>query len=143
MNNMYREEIKEAIRACDNVVVLLDRSKRAINAAQGLGFIDLLGGKTFITFLKRMKINKAEKELAKAKRAVNILNKELVDVEQIVNVNFEIGFILTFLDYFFGGPIADWIVLGKLGDGKRKLNQAKSQVLDIRTNLEELLHKYN
>lgn len=141
MYKEYRVEIKEAIKACDSVVAILDRAKRSINSAQGLGIVDLIGGKTFVTFLKRTRINKAEKEIAQAKKAIQNLNKELGDVEKITNVDFNIGLVLTLADYFFGGAFADFIVLGRLGDAKRKINNAKLQVLDVRADLQDLLNR--
>mgnify|MGYP007014379020 CR=1 FL=1 len=60
MNDIYVKELKEAIVAADVVLSRLDKSKKAINSAQGLGVLDLLGGKKFMTFLKRRQISKSE-----------------------------------------------------------------------------------
>lgn len=139
MDENNRKEIKEAIKACDKVIGLLNKTRRALNSAQGLGIWDLLGGKKFVTFIKRLKIRNAEKHLAQAKRAIKVLNQEIQDVEQIVNINFDMGIVLTLADYFFGGAIADWIVLGKLGEAKLKVEKAKMQVYDIKVELESLL----
>lgn len=132
-------EVKEAIKACDKVLILLEATRKSINTAQGLGVIDLLGGKTFTSFVKQTRISKAQKKLVKAKKAIEDLNNELKDVTQIVDIKFEMGFLLTLADYFFGGPIADWIILGRLGETKKNIEKAKFQVLELR---EELLKLY-
>lgn len=134
----HRKEVKRAIEAADDVIRLLDKAKRSLNAAQGLGVIDLLGGKTFVTFIKQTRINKAERDILKAQRAINIMNEEILDVQSVIDVDLEVGKILTLADYFFGGPIADWLILGRLGESKMKLKRAKRQVLEIRNGLERL-----
>lgn len=139
MNNTYVKELKEAIVAADVVLSRLDKSKKAINSAQGLGVLDLLGGKKFMTFLKRRQISKAEKEIAKAKKEIKNLNKELADLNEYVDIDFNIGAMLGFFDYFFGGALADWIVLGKLGQAKKNIDDARSQIYDIKVDLEDLL----
>lgn len=135
----YRREIKEAIWACDEAIHYLDKAKKSLNKAQGWGIFDLLGGKKFITFLKRRQINKAEKSMLKGKKAIEKLNKELLDVTEIVDVDFDMGFVLSVADYFFGGAVADWIVLGRIGEGKKQIREAKKQVLEIKIELESLL----
>lgn len=139
MNTIYVNELKEAIVATDVVLARLDRARKAINSAQGLGVLDLLGGKKFMTFLKRRQISKAEKEVAKAKKEIRSLNKELADLNEYVDIDFNIGALLGFFDYFFGGAFADWVVLGKLGQAKKNIDKARDQLYDIKINLENLL----
>ncbi len=138
-NREQKKEVKEAIQACDNVIRALDNAKRSLNLAQGLGIIDLLGGKAFATFIKQNRINKAERDILKAQRAINLMNEEILDVRSIMDVNLEMGPLLKLADYFFGGPVADWLVLGRLVEGKRKIAQAKKQALQVRNGLERLL----
>ncbi|WP_054252825.1 hypothetical protein [Neofamilia massiliensis] len=139
MNDIYVKELREAIVAVDVVLSRLDRAKKSINSAQGLGVLDLLGGKKFMTFLKRRQISKAENEIAKAKKEIKNLNKELADLNEYVDIDFNIGALLGFFDYFFGGAFADWIVLGKLGKAKKNIDDARRQLFDIKVKLEDLL----
>lgn len=138
-NREHNKEVKEAIEACDNVIKALDNAKRSLNTAQGLGVVDLLGGKAFATFIKQNRINKAERDILKAQRAIRIMNEEILDVRSIIDVNLEMGTALKLADYFFGGPVADWLVLGRLIEGKRKIQTAKQQTLEVRNGLERLL----
>lgn len=135
----YKTELREAIVACDKVLGRLDKAKSAINSAQGLGVLDLLGGKKFMTFIKRRRIAKAEEEIARAKKDIKNLNSELADLKAYVDIDFDIGFLLSFFDYFFGGALADLVVLGKLGQGKKNIDKARAQVFDIKVELEDLL----
>lgn len=137
----YKKELREAIVACDRVIGRLDSAKDAINSAQGLGLLDLIGGKFFMTFFKRRQISKAENEIVKARKDIENLNAELADLKAYVDIDFETGGLLGFLDYFFGGPIADFLVLSKLGAAKKKISDAKTRVLEIKIDLENLLAK--
>ena len=48
------------------------------------------------------------------------------------------GVVLKLADFFFGGAIADWIVLGKIGEAKLKISSATIQVLEVKAQLENL-----
>ncbi|MDO5028078.1 MAG: hypothetical protein Q4E36_02325 [Bacillota bacterium] len=137
----FKKELREAIVACDKVIGRLDSAIDAINSAQGWGLLDLVGGKFFMTFFKRRKIAKAENEIVKAKKDIENLNSELADLKAYVDIDFETGGLLGFLDYFFGGSIADFLVLSKLGSAKKKIQSAKTRVLEIKIDLEDLLAK--
>lgn len=134
----HRKEVKEAIAAADEVIKLLDKAKRSLNTAQGLGIVDLLGGKTFVTFIKQTRINKAERDILNAQRAIKRMNEEILDVKSIIDVDLEMGVVLKLADYFFGGPVADWLVLGRIGEAKMKISKAKKEVLEVRNGLERL-----
>lgn len=134
----YNLEILEAIRAADEALHYLDKAKKTLNSAQGWGVVDLLGGKKVITFFKQRKIHKAEMDLARASVAIEKLNKEVNDVERIVNIDFNMSVVLKLADFFFGGAIADWIVLGKIGEAKLKITNATMQVLEVKAQLESL-----
>ncbi len=138
----YNLEILEAIRAADEALNYLDKAKKTLNSAQGWGIVDLLGGKKVITFFKQRKIHKAEMDIARAKVAIDRLNKEVSDVERIIDVNLDMGMVLKLADFFFGGAIADWIVLGRIGEAKLKISTATTQILEIKAELERLFREY-
>ncbi len=139
MRKDYKIEVKEAIWACDDAIFWLDKATRIFNKAQGWGVIDLIGGKTFVTFFKQRQINKAEKAMIKAQKSIDKLKKELSDVTAITDLEFEMGIVLKLADYFFGGAIADLIVLGRIGESKNEIRRAKTEILAIKVDLEDLL----
>ncbi|NLD17935.1 MAG: hypothetical protein GX666_10195 [Tissierellia bacterium] len=59
-------------------------------------------------------------------------------MERIVNIDFNMSVVLKLADFFFGGAIADWIVLGKIGEAKLKITNATMQVLEVKAQLESL-----
>lgn len=135
-------EILEAVRAADQALHYLNKAKKSLDKAQGWGVVDLLGGKKVITFLKQRRIQNAEMDLTRAKVAIDKLNKEVRDVEAIVDVDLNMGIVLKLADFFFGGAIADWIVLGRIGEAKLKISQASSQIRETKVKLEKLLKEY-
>lgn len=129
------KEIKEAIQAIEITLRYLTKAKDYLNSAGNWGIFDMLGGGFFVTMIKRGKMNDANACLEAAKRSVISLKKELNDVNQLIQVDLEIGDFLTFADYFFDGLVADWMVQSKIKDAQRQVNQAIELLNEIKHNL--------
>lgn len=136
MNNYdYRKEIDEAVRAADNALYHLNKANDALRSAGNWGVLDLLGGGFISSLAKHSKMSDAQSELQMAKNAVQNFKSELMDVNQAVNINIDIGDFLTFADFFFDGLVADWLVQSRIRKAQDQIREAITQINAIRQNL--------
>jgi hypothetical protein len=135
------KEIDEAIRAATEALNNLDAAADALGGARNWGLVDMLGGGTLTTFLKRERMHEAQKKIEAAKRSMNKLSRELRDVDTYVDIDIEMGDFLGFADYFFDGFLADWMVQSKIGKAREQVRRAQEQVWDIRNALYQMREK--
>ena len=81
--------------------------------------------------MKHLKINNAGKCVESARRDLEVFRDELGDIQDIENLNVDVGGFLTFADFFFDGFLADIFVQSKIGDGKKQVQEAIRRVEDI------------
>lgn len=134
-NYDYRKEIEEAIAAADNALYHLNKANDALSSAGNWGVLDLLGGGFISSLAKHSKMSDAQSELQMAKNAVLNFKRELVDVNEALNIDIEISDFLTFADFFFDGLIADWLVQSKIRKAEKQVSEAISQINAIRRKL--------
>lgn len=136
-NNYYdrEKEIKEAIAACDNALYYLNNANTHLNSAGGWGILDILGGGFVSTLVKHSKMSDAKNDLENAKRAIQILKNELMDVDRVVSLDIDTGDFLTFADFFFDGFVADWLVQSKIRSAQKQVNDAIYSIENIKYQL--------
>lgn len=134
-NYDYRKEIEEAIAAADKALYHLNKANDALSSAGNWGILDLLGGGFISSLAKHSKMSDAQSELQMAKNAVLNFKRELVDVNETLNIDIEISDFLTFADFFFDGLIADWLVQSKIRKAEKQVSEAISQINAIRRKL--------
>ncbi len=133
--NSYSKEINEAIVAADRALFCLNNANNYLSSAGNWGILDILGGGFISTIAKHSKIDDAKTELENAKYAIQVLKKELQDVNAIVDINIDTGNFLTFADFFFDGFVADWLVQSKIRDAQSQVEQAIFQIQNIKRQL--------
>lgn len=134
-NYNYRKEIEEAITAADNALYHLNKANDALSSAGNWGVLDLLGGGFISSLAKHSKMSEAQSELQMAKNAVQNFKRELMDVNQAVNINIDISDFLTFADFFFDGLVADWLVQSRIRKAQKQIKDAISQINAIKHKL--------
>ena len=134
-NYDYKKEIEEAIAAADNALYYLNKANDALSSAGNWGVMDLLGGGFISSLAKHSKMSDAQSELQMAKNAVLNFKRELVDVNEALNIDIEISDFLTFADFFFDGLVADWLVQSKIRKAEKQVSDAISQINAIRRKL--------
>ena len=138
---LARKEIEEAINAATEALNNLDDAAKALGTASTWGLVDLFGGGSITTFLKRERMHEASKKIDAAKRSMNKLSRELRDVDTYVDIDIEMGDFLGFADYFFDGMLADWMVQSKIGKAREQVRRAQEQVWDVRNALYQIREK--
>lgn len=122
-----KKEVREAINAGEVALASLRTAQTYLNSAGNWGLLDMFGGHSIVGLIKHMKINNANNCLYQAKSDLMRFRDELDDVDAYVP-NVEVGGFLTFADFFFDGLLADIIVQSRIGEMKRQVGQAISQV---------------
>jgi DNA repair exonuclease SbcCD ATPase subunit len=135
------KELQEAASAGRSVISALDRARERLESARNWGTYDMLGGGLIATAVKHSRIDDARSAIHAAQNRLRRFRTELQDVQRDVNVEIEIGGMLTFADYFFDGLITDWIVQGRIHQSLNQINEKRSQIGRIVAELEALCRR--
>lgn len=135
MSYDFRKEVNEAIQAADAALRDLREAEGYLNSAGNWGIFDMLGGGIISTAIKHGKMDDAERKMNDAKYSLQRFSKELDDVDQHLNFDFNIGDFLSFADYFFDGFVADWLVQSRINDAKNQVREAIHRVETVRNQL--------
>ncbi|MCD7883170.1 MAG: hypothetical protein LUI87_05630 [Lachnospiraceae bacterium] len=130
------KEIREAITAANRALDSLENAQRELKGAKNWGLLDLFGGGMVTTMLKHGRMDKAQRQIEDAKYYLQVLKKELRDIDIPMNINVEVGSFLSFADLFFDGMVADWLVQSRINDAIRQVDMAHARVLEILGNLQ-------
>lgn len=120
MNDLQRER-EEAIEAGERAMDSLKEARSYISSAKGLGVWDILGGGSFVTFFKHMKIDKARQAIDRARYDLQDFSRELRDIR--TNLDIDIGDFLTIFD-LMDNFFADIVVQSRLSDAGRRIDDA-------------------
>ncbi|RAJ01310.1 hypothetical protein DET54_102801 [Paenibacillus pabuli] len=117
------QELNEADREGQYLLVALERAKKALSSAGNWGVYDMMGGGVISTHIKRSRMDDAQVAIMDAGRHLRRFQKELEDVKMAVNTELHLGGLLSFADYFFDNLFVDWMV-------QDKIRKAETQVKD-------------
>lgn len=137
-NSNDRQEIEEAIRAGQRARYSLLQAKDCLKSAGNWGILDMIGGGLFTTFVKRSKMNDAERLVQLARNDLMQFRQELTDVSAISEFRIETGKFLAFADYFLDCFVTDLFVQSKIQDAKKQVDDAIENVESILRQLEDL-----
>jgi len=130
------KEVREAITAANRALDSLESAQRELKGAKNWGLRDLVGGGMMTTMFKHGRMDKAQRQIEDAKYYLQVLKKELRDIDVPMNFNIEVGGFLSFADLFFDGAVADWMVQSRINDAIRQVNNANARVMEILGNLQ-------
>lgn len=134
MTNEMRE-IKEAILAGEKTLSSLRKAEEKLTSARNWGLWDIFGGGLISGIAKHNKVNEASSYIEEAKRNLQLFQKELRDVNGTYNLQLDIDGFLSFVDFFFDGIVADYLVQSKINDAKTQVQDAIQSISDILTQL--------
>jgi len=131
-------EIAEARTAGEAARAGLDRVADLLGSAQAWGAWDMIGGGFLSTMVKHSRIDAAEAELQAVRHDLDVFRRELADVGSFVNVpSVDLSGFARFADYFFDGLFVDWFVQSRIGEAKRRVDEARAQVRHLLDWLEQ------
>ncbi|MCC8065596.1 MAG: hypothetical protein LIO94_00615 [Clostridiales bacterium] len=129
-------EVREAITAANRALDSLENAEHELKRAKNWGLWDMFGGGMFSGMMKHGRLDKAKRQIEDAKYYLQLLGKELNDINLSLNLQIEIGSFLTFADFFFDGIVADWMVQSKINDALNQVTAANTRVMEILGNLQ-------
>ncbi len=129
-------EVREAITAANRALDSLENAEHELKGAKNWGLLDIFGGGAVTTLLKHGRMDRARRQIEDAKYYLQMLKKELRDIDIPMNLNLEVGGFLSFADLFFDGVVADWMVQSRINDAQRQVEMAHGKVLEILGNLQ-------
>ena len=139
-NIAYENEIFEAITAADEALEKLYEAKNSLTSARNWGIFDMVGGGLVATAIKRKKMSNAQKIMNNAKQALEKFEDEIDDIDDIIELNFDMSDFVSFADYFFDGFFSDFVVQNRINEANSKLNWIIKQIETIRKDLIEELN---
>lgn len=120
MSDLQKER-EEAIEAGERALDSLREARSYISSAKGFGLWDILGGGSFVTLFKHMKIDKARQAIDRARYDLQTFSRELRDIR--ANLDIDIGDFLTIFD-LMDNFFADIMVQSRLSDAGRRIDDA-------------------
>ena len=136
----FKKEIQEAITAADRALYSLEQARKALGSARGWGLYDMFAGGFFSTMFKHGSMNKAEGYLKDAQTALREFNRELDDVDEMIDFSYNRTDLLTFADYFADGFLVDFLMQGRIKEAVRNVDDTIRKVTVIRNELQQKLN---
>ena len=133
-------EIDEALAAANVALAHLDDALGALQAAQGLGTWDMLGGGVLVSMAKHSRLDEAHARLYEAQHALERFHRELSDVVTDVSTapDHLVGPLASALDVIFDSFFADVFVQGRINESLAAAQAAREEVATVRTELDRL-----
>jgi hypothetical protein len=122
------KEIDEAILAGENLMENLKEIESALKSAKNWGVFDMLGGDFIADVGKHMKINQAQKHMAKAKIALQHFSREMADVGNADQMNIDMSGLMMAADFLFDNIFVDFMVQNKIAVSLDSIQATQRQV---------------
>ena len=134
----YEKEVAEAVNAANDALYHLTNAEEVLNKARNWGIADIMGGGMIITAVKRQRMREANQELARAKQAMNKLNRELLDLEGWSTMDVSMDDFLEVADYLFDNFWTDMMSQSRINNALNQVRRAIDQVEGILDALSEM-----
>ncbi|MDU5977727.1 MAG: hypothetical protein E6Y71_06635 [Finegoldia magna] len=129
---MQKQEIKEAIDVCDDLIVKLEDVLNDLKSAKNWAMADFIFGDGMIGFFKRSKMEKAQSKLHLIENLSLRLKKELSDIHVELEDFGDLYSMKDFmLDIVFDNPFTDWRI-------RKEINQVYDSTYEYLENIEML-----
>ena len=100
----------------------------------------MIAGGFFSTMFKHGSMKKAEGHLKDAQTALREFNRELDDVDEMIDFSYNRTDILTVADYFADSFLVDFLMQGRIKDAVRNVDDTIRKVTSIRDKLKQELN---
>lgn len=127
----YLQEIEEAISAGEGAKRALENAKDSLSSASNWGTLDMFGGGMLSSAIKHSKMDDASNYIHIAQQRMRTFQKELLDINELIQVDMDMSGLLKFADFFFDGLIVDWMVQGRINNSMNQVDDQLSQVRNI------------
>ena len=122
---MQKQEIKEAIDVCDDLIIKLEDVLNDLKSAKNWAMADFIFGDGMIGFFKRSKMEKAQSKLHLLQKELSDIHVELEDFGDLYSMK------EFMLDIVFDNPFTDWRI-------RKEINQVYDSTYEYLENIEML-----
>lgn len=129
-----KKELLEARAELIKSIDMIDDSLKILSSAKTWGIFDILGGGFFTSLMKRDKIGKVNDNIRNLRYQLEITQKELGDVDQMIDIEIPNNFTDNFFDIAFDNIFTDIST-------QSKLNKTNAKLSDLRNYLSRVLDK--
>lgn len=130
------KELREAKAAAEAVIGKIDQAIKQLNSASNWGILDLLGGDFIPSLIKRSKIGKANDILNDLPKSLEILNKELSDVDLSLPSGVPNRLSDELFDTIFDNIFTDFRVQGEIKENLLALKELRHAIGEISDKLD-------
>ncbi len=131
-------EIEEALDATTAAQETIGPLIRDLQTAGNWGAFDLLAGGMFAAMGKYNAIDRARQASAPVEEALAALRDELDDIGETIG-RVEVGTLMGFVDFFIDDIFTDWIVLSRIDDARRQVQDLAIALDALHKDLEHRL----
>ncbi|RKQ35520.1 hypothetical protein [Oceanobacillus halophilus] len=133
----YLLELEEAITAGNRVTYDLESALSSLDSAANWGTLDMFGGGMISGLAKHGSIDEATAAIHRAQTSMRYFQKELLDVQEELDIHIDITGMLKFADFFLDGIFVDYMVQNKINESRDQVQSKKSEVERIIRNLKD------
>lgn len=130
-------ELKQAKEAAEQATEFLSQAYSNLTSAKSWGILDLAGGDTVSTIVKRGYMDDAMNELEEAGKHLQLLRSELDDLDEELTESLTISDFLSVTDLFFDNIFSDWAVQERIMDSIDHVEACMSKLEDLQGTLNE------
>lgn len=136
---IQKKELKEAISAGEYARDLAGKVLSSLDSAKSWGTWDLVGGGVISDLAKHSHLDDAQNAVERLQIQLRRFKTELADVAVEAEMKVNIDGFLRFADYFFDGLFADWTVLDKISQSQSQVQQTRSRINDVLSQLNKMM----
>lgn len=118
-------ELGEAASAGQKALSIAEQMLSSLDSAEGWGTWDLVGGGLVADLAKHGHLDTAQGLVERLQSQLRVFKTELADVTLDGELQVSIEGFLRFADYFFDGIFADWMVLDRIYQSQRQVEDTK------------------
>ncbi|HHT35838.1 MAG: hypothetical protein ACE3NC_06430 [Candidatus Wallacebacter cryptica] len=126
-----KKEVSEARVAALRVLDSLDRIERQLRSAKNWGIVDLFGRGMLSGLIKHSKMDDAQRELRQVQRDLQILQKELRDINIHFHGEISMSGFHKFMDIVFDNVVSDWMTQSRINKSLQEVERVKDAVNDV------------
>lgn len=124
-------ELQEAKKAAQEVIATIDVATSSLKSASTWGIFDILGGGLFASLVKRDKIKDVNEDIQSVYYALNLLNRELKDIDEHFPTEISNTLGDNILDVYFDNIFTDLRVQGEIKQELTQLKELRSSISDL------------
>ena len=135
---MELKEISEARVVALRILNSLDRIEKQLKSAKNWGFVDILGRGFLAGLIKHNKMDDAQRELRQVQRDLQVLQKELKDIDIQFREDISVSGFQKFMDIVFDNIVSDWMTQSRINKSLQEVGRVRTAVNEVLTSLDKI-----